>query len=388
MKRILFLLLLLVRPVTAQLPDTTNIQSDRQLRQRLSFAIARAREVQAAAIALEGHIKVTYDAVHARIVRDSLRALGGVVTPPPPPPPSGSGTNVSPFFMSTETGCGTDTNVLLCDDFEDGDWYSDHCDATGNAGKTDPDARADGWCGTIYVLPIVNGAADCSGNIGAFGRCAATSGFINGWKGSGFQAEHSMAPAGAEYQEIYVRYYYRHSVGFTYSSSKLLTFNRCCNTGGIYWSNFGMNPGYNTQTQTQTRLTFTNNLLDQDPAPPNTQIFDQNQGANSLDLDQWQGQWVYIEIRIKLNTPGASDGVLQMWAKGCGPTLPGNCTGTPPLAMSHTAVNWGKIAGTGGANGQGGIGSVWWENWSSPGVFGQQWYDQIKVSKAPIGFKN
>ncbi len=40
------------------------------------------------------------------------------------------------YFNSSEAGCGTDANVVLCDDFEDGDWYGKDCDQATNTPST------------------------------------------------------------------------------------------------------------------------------------------------------------------------------------------------------------------------------------------------------------
>jgi hypothetical protein len=74
--------LLLAAPAAAQTiqVDTTGIYSDRQLRQRITFQLSQLRNIIAAAEAAQAHAQLTYDHVHRRIVRDSLRA----VAPPPP----------------------------------------------------------------------------------------------------------------------------------------------------------------------------------------------------------------------------------------------------------------------------------------------------------------
>jgi hypothetical protein len=289
------------------------------------------------------------------------------------PPPTGADNK---YFNSAEAGCGTDPNVLLCDDFEDGDWYSMHCDLAGNAGRTDPAARADGWCGSIYALPITpSGAADCTGVIGAIGRCAATSGSLGGGAAGGRNmAEHALAND-QEVQEVYIRWYYRPSVGFSWSSQKVLRINRCCNTGGIYWAGFGYNIGRGSASTSPPSIGVTNNRLDIDPAPPNTSIWN----LNVSDYRPTGGRWSYYELHFKLNTPGQANGVLEFWANDCGPNAAG-CAGTPTLRARHTNVDWGKTSSNGG------IGSLWWENWANPTAVGTEWYDQIKVSKAPIGF--
>jgi hypothetical protein len=88
---VVLLALVCAAPLAAQQADTTQTLSDRQIRQRLSFAEARTLNQISEAQALLDHIRITYAAVHARIVRDSLRALAPTPVPPntpaPPPPP-------------------------------------------------------------------------------------------------------------------------------------------------------------------------------------------------------------------------------------------------------------------------------------------------------------
>ena len=63
----------------AALPAQDGILSDRQLRQRLGYAMAQQRAVIAAAQAALAHDSVTWAALHARITRDSLAAITPVM---------------------------------------------------------------------------------------------------------------------------------------------------------------------------------------------------------------------------------------------------------------------------------------------------------------------
>jgi hypothetical protein len=75
---LLLALLLIAAPAQAQVADTTGIFSDRQLRQRITFQLAQLKNIIAAAEAAQAHAAVTYDHVHRRIVRDSLRAVAPI----------------------------------------------------------------------------------------------------------------------------------------------------------------------------------------------------------------------------------------------------------------------------------------------------------------------
>lgn len=98
----LLLLVLAAIPISCQIPDatavdTTNLLSDRQLRQRLLFAKSQAVNAGTANALLVEHLNVEIAAVHARIVRDSIRECrgnpnsrscrGNPSQPPQPPPP-------------------------------------------------------------------------------------------------------------------------------------------------------------------------------------------------------------------------------------------------------------------------------------------------------------
>lgn len=291
-----------------------------------------------------------------------------------------------PYFNSGEPGCdGSNTNYLLCDDFEtsgvanspNGIWYGEHCDtANANGGIG---VRTKGWCGTIFSNPITPaGAGDCSGTIGALGQCAATSGALNGSVGGRNMADHAF-PSNQEVQTIYVRYYRKNSVGFLYSGQKVLTFNRCCaGGGGIFWGGLGFNIGHQSASTGAPSIGITNNLIGDCGGGG---ICGQNQGN---DISLTSGNWYYFEARMTLNTVGNANGVFSLWANNCGATVAG-CSGQSPiLRANHTTINWGKTAGNGG------IGVLWLENWAnngdSQGSTGTEWYDQLIISKTgPIG---
>jgi hypothetical protein len=117
------------------------------------------------------------------------------------------------YFNSSEPGCdGSDPNVLFCDDFETkadgsagGEWYSLNGDVANAAGGIL--ANSKGWAGTIYANPITPaGAVDCAAGVTPFGRCAATSGQLNGSVGGRNLADHGFA-GGIEVEELWFRWY-------------------------------------------------------------------------------------------------------------------------------------------------------------------------------------
>ena len=106
----------------------------------------------------------------------------------------------------------------------------------------------------------------------------------------------------------------------------------------------------------------------------------------SVNLVQNQGQslgpqapnWYYVELHLRLNTPGFNDGVLELWMDNCGAGGLG-CTGPGTLRMRYDNVLF-RLAGDNSL-----IGSFWLENWANPASSGEMYYDQIVVSKARIG---
>src|SRR5262249_29877736 len=104
-----------------------------------------------------------------------------------------------------------------------------------------------------------------------------------------------------------------------------------------------------------------------------------NQPSGALSLAAQSGDWIFVEIHAKLNTPGQRDGVYELWMDDCGPDGQ-RCTGMPTLRAQHTNVQW-RAPGDAAQ-----IGSLWMENWANPGTVGTELYDQFKVSKRPIEF--
>jgi len=317
------------------------------------------------------------------------------------------------YFNSAELGCsGSDSNVLFCDDFEHkangttpGNWYGVNADVANASGGVLTQSK--GWAGTIYADPITPaGAVDCSPGITPFGSCAATSGVLSGGVGGRNMADHGFA-GGVEVQELYVRWYYKPSATMRWAGQKVLDGNRACGPGGgcggIFWWGFGYNIGAGDPASTSAGIAFaigTQNPVGSkicSPGSGNPEVCYPNQGA-SID-GPVRGHWNFYELHIRLNTPGSTNGLVEMWLNDCGVNGT-TCGGAPILIMRHTSVDFGKTSGNGG------MGTLWFENWSnsgdsdpvtpgnqcggfepSCGSVGQEWYDQIKVSRVgPIGF--
>lgn len=349
------LLLLEALPLTAQLPDTSNLLSDRLIRQRLSFALMRAREAQASAIALEAHIQTTYNAVHGRIVRDSLRAIMVPPRPDSTPPPT-PGAN-SMFFNSAECDP-ADTNLLLCDDFEDGDWYRVNC---GTALSTGGLLQSDGWCGTIYHDVGLDSTAVCNG-AGFRSNCAATTAGITGTDGN--MADIALREG---VREVWIRFYTKPLAGYGFGAEKMLTINdKTAGWGGIHFGGLGINCG--------SGATGATGRVDVGLPVP----MDVCQGPNVSSISLQAGNWYFVELHFRLATPGGADGLVELWIDNCGPAGL-SCPATPTLRTRVVNVRNPPDYSM--------IRVLWFESWSNPQSRGQRYTDQILVSKVgPIGF--
>ncbi len=80
------------------------------------------------------------------------------------------------------------------------------------------------------------------------------------------------------------------------------------------------------------------------------------------------GRWVSVEGRVKLNTPGQSNGIFQLWVDG-------------QLEASRTNLNWVYSWDDYGIN------AVFLENWWNNGspVEQERYFDDFVISTAPIG---
>ena len=80
------------------------------------------------------------------------------------------------------------------------------------------------------------------------------------------------------------------------------------------------------------------------------------------------GRWICIEVRIKLNTPGKSDGIIQYWADG-------------KQILLDTDLPLGNESSSKGLN------MVMWDcYWAGKSPKEQsRFYDNLVISTAPIG---
>ncbi|HWA16939.1 MAG TPA: hypothetical protein VG817_10925, partial [Gemmatimonadales bacterium] len=291
----------------------------------------------------------------------SVVNVTGVSSPPP------SGAN-SMYFNSAEAGCGSDPNIILCDDFEDGDWYTKDADQANSSGGL---LQTDGWSGTIYANPITPAKAAVCGSRGAKGtNCTATYGTLSGSQDSRNMADHEFN--GGPVTELWARWYYTADAGYRWGAEKHTNFTKAA--GDIAWFNIQFNCGAGSS---------------QSSATPYVQIIHGNshtcQPPNASSISLQSGTWYYFEVHLKLNSAGLNaDGLIEIWINDCGAN--GVCTGSPTLRTRMTNVSFDRNQ-SGCKTSPCKIETLWFENWANPKSAGTSYLDQIKVSKAGmIGF--
>lgn len=271
------------------------------------------------------------------------------------------------FFNSGEIGCGTDPNVLMCDDFESGTWYTKDCDQANSSGGL---LQTKGWCGTIYANPITPAGAAVCGNVGFRSNCAATSGLHTGVGGRNM-ASHGFTQTGLS--EASYRLYFQPQADYTGGHEKMFDFERGVGSGQMVALCYNV---FSSQTISCMPYLHQDGGLLGNPGgswmPPNV-------GPN---LTLQRAHWYFIEMHLKLNTPGSFDGLFEWWLDDCGTDGLG-CTGTPTLRARYTTVLFRNAAEASVT-----IGSLWIENWANAATVGTMYYDNVKAAKTgPIGFR-
>lgn len=286
------------------------------------------------------------------------------------------------YFNSSEPGCdGTDPDVLWCDDFEDGDYgwtFTDPADPRNDGWLFTPRAPEcggeNGNCqnGTLITASPLHGAR--CGGVGAGGtNCTASSGpTVSGsnYYQAPYMGDHNLA---SRKSEIYFRYYIKKVAPFTAGGQKHLTFNRDQWDGGIWFANLtsgGQGPDLLPPQGSAKRR---EDML----IPAEGQM----RTPNIADWSWVANVWFYIEVHLKLNTPGVANGVYELWVDNCGPTGT-SCPASPTLRAQHTNVRFRSSSDNSL------IGDVWLENWANPKSSGEEYYDQIKVATRRVGPMN
>ena len=285
------------------------------------------------------------------------------------------------YLNSSEIGCTrnttTDSDVVLCDDFQDGDWYRcgyDDVAANGNDLTTQ-----DGWAGTIYTDyggsgcqwtpdsgdgPEFYGAATGGGvGVGGITYAADSGEGTNGTSGgSGHMAEHNLGPSNNEYDELWIRFYMQYASNANIQGNyKLLTINnKTAPYGGIWVGGLGAGEGDSLAICPvyDCNVLGYNNPQNTGGSSPYLK-----HNVSSFDFDAHNGNWIKVEIHIALESTigdtGSRDGVWQLWADDCGSDGL-SCPGTPTLRADFDNVLW--RCPSGGCAESDGIRSLWLES--------------------------
>lgn len=311
----------------------------------------------------------------------------------------------APYLNSSEPICnGSDPTVLMCDDFEDGDWAQ-----TNDRGNRDgvhitdtPQTYApnDGWGCTAFDVNPPNFAATnnfvVTGGAGGTGK-AATSGprtnqFASGNDGGGQQCMHGLP---GNYTEVYIRYYLRNHTDYVVNSDYD---ERMLDTVPVDWNPCGncLLGDLHNKAGSGQLAAISYHFQDNGFAgcPSFCWLF-QNQ-VNGMGTDSrgnstptggpitlQTGHWYYIEMHIRVNTGINFDGLYDLWVDDCGTNGQG-CTGPGTLRTKYTTMLWWtdvQRALFGGSN----IRGFWIQNYANPHNAGSTQYDQIVVRTQRVG---
>ncbi len=246
----------------------------------------------------------------------------------------------------------TDTNVIWCDDFDQKKQYMD------SSGETD-DRVYFGESGASMIAGFKKGEVSGKGN-----RKVAFGDFPQGSQ---------ILKKNQKFNEIYWRIYVKHEHGWEGAPAKM---SRATSIVSGNWQ----------QAMIAHVWSGANNSLTLDPARGVVDQTDQVKTTKYNDFEnlKWlgnkpssefrisateeSGYWVLVESRARLNTPGESDGINQLWIDG-------------RLEAERTNLNFR------GNYTKHGINAVFLESyWNSGSPKNQgRWFDNFVVSSKPIG---
>jgi hypothetical protein len=215
-------------------------------------------------------------------------------------------------------GTQPDPNVILCEDFEDGVLQT----------TWDIASRGGTWLPTDFV--------QCTGD--AFGfqsPCAAWSHhlvFDTAWGYWGFSARRAFSPA----SEFYVRWYQYISNPFmwgTLEDKSLLLSDRAETIIAYVGTSRNHLP---VEPNSGPGMPFLASYQDIDWPETAFQYSKVNRFQNvGNNLTLQPGKWYFFEWHVKLNTPGMSDGIAQLWVDDA-------ALASPALRLEHTDMRWLK----------------------------------------------
>ena len=261
----------------------------------------------------------------------------------------------------------TDANTQLADDFHSGAWYVTNADQGGGS------LANKGWYGTIYANPITPAGAVVANSQFGDSAYAATTGVRTGAPSANSKnmAEHSLKNGSAT--ELYLRIYLKLlSAGYVNGHEKMFDFLRGAGgTGQI------MSLSYDYFGSGAIRHIPYLHQDDGRQGQPNAWM-----GSNiASEIVMAKDVWYFYEMYIKLNTPGAYNGIFRHWMDSCGADGQ-SPPGSPTLRGEFTDV----LFRNGGAEAGYTINGVWLESWANAGTNGERIMKNLMVSTVgPIG---
>ncbi len=254
-------------------------------------------------------------------------------------------------FNSLEPGCNPLSpaqGYLICDDAEDRS-------CTGSVSDGEPDT--DGWIKNPWTNDPLNQKFARWGNLGANGTdSTCTSAPIAGTgpeSGGGWMIK-SFAPT----DTIYARWYYRYLPGYRFGHQKDMLFQ-----------------GHNAQFMMLFHAWGGTSVAPSILLVAEDRWLNQNQGNTLASVP---GNWYAIEIGMRLNTPGQSDGVIEMWLDNCGANGRG-CTMVPTLRLRHTGLRMRSSPDRM-------VNNIWLDSYARAPSSGEHYRDQIIVATRRIGW--
>jgi hypothetical protein len=186
-------------------------------------------------------------------------------------------------------GTNPDPNIIWCDDFNDGSWV-------------------DTWAVNAGWFPEFREAVRCDGNnFGYRDLCAAYSGILHYDLIRGYDNHLGDHVLPGEYGELYLRMYIFFSNPYVWGDVA---------DKGIYLA-------HNREFIPRIRMEYSREGTGKPTVasygfvlPDEIRV--QNQGN---DITFEPGKWYIIELYVKLNTPGVSDGIARLWVDEATDTL-------------------------------------------------------------------
>jgi hypothetical protein len=215
-----------------------------------------------------------------------------------------------------------DPNVILCEDFEDGEFQ----------GRWDIGGHQGTW-------PLSEFVRCTDAGFGFHGGCAAWSNrlvFDREWGFYGYDARRAFPPQ----PEFYVRWYQYVSDPYVWGTleDKSVLLHDDANTITAY---LGTNRNHlPVVKESGPGMPFIANYQDVDTPETSGQYTKvnrfQNQGRN---ITLQPGKWYFFEWYVKLNTPGTSNGTTRLWIDDATEPI-----GAQTLRLQYTDMRWLKYS--------------------------------------------